>query len=132
LTEIGPKTSHTKDVILSDPNRTFSLLMMRLFRSEMNSKSARLRPAILIISETAFKEPSTDEAGDILRETLNSEGGDKWTEPLVEIVPDDATRIEVAIRRWTDDDENYVNLVVTTGGTGFAVKDITPEVGYRS
>jgi hypothetical protein len=132
FTQIGPKTSHTKDVILSDPNPTFSLPMVRLLRSEMSSKGARLRPAILIISETAFKEPATDKAGDVLRETLNSEGGDKWTEPLVEIVPDDATRIEVAIRRWTDDEEDYVNLVVTTGGTGFTVKDITPEVGCRS
>jgi gephyrin len=95
----------------------------------MNSENEQLRPAILIISDTAFRDPATDKAGDILCQTFASEGGDKWTEPLIETVPDDATRIELAVRRWTDDEKNYVNLVVTTGGTGFAVKDITPEVG---
>ena len=95
----------------------------------MHSEASQLRPAILIISETAFRVPATDRAGDLLRDTLKSEGGDKWTEPSVKIVPDDATEIQHAVQRWTDDEENYVNLVITTGGTGFAVKDITPEVG---
>lgn len=95
----------------------------------MSSDSAQLRPAILIISETAFADPSTDKAGDILRETLNVEGGGRWAEPLLEIVPDDATRIELAVQRWADDEKSYANLILTTGGTGFAVKDITPEVG---
>lgn len=94
----------------------------------MTSESGRLRPAVLIVSETAFKEPSTDKAGEILCHVFDSEGGDRWTAPVVEIVPDDAARIERAIRRWTDDEENSFNLIVTTGGTGFAVKDITPEV----
>jgi molybdopterin biosynthesis enzyme MoaB len=94
----------------------------------MNSESSRLRPAILIISETAFKDPTTDRAGDILRETLDAEGGDRWAEPLLEIVPDDAARIELAIRRWADDETNHVNLIITTGGTGFASRDVTPEV----
>ena len=97
----------------------------------MTTASLRLRPAILIVSDTASKDPATDKAGDILRGTLELEGGGKWGEPLVEIVPDDAGRIELAIRKWTDDEEPRVNLIVTTGGTGFAVKDITPEVGSR-
>ncbi len=95
----------------------------------MASETPRLRPAILIISETAFKEPATDKSGVILREVLDLEGGGRWTEPLVEIVPDDAKKIEQAVRKWTDDEKSYVNLVITTGGTGFAIKDITPEVG---
>jgi gephyrin len=97
----------------------------------MTSESSRLRPAILIISDTAFKDPATEKAGNILRETLELEGCDRWGEPLVEIVPDDAGKIECAIRKWTDDEDRGVDLVVTTGGTGFAVKDITPEVGRR-
>lgn len=94
----------------------------------MSEESSRLRPAILIISDTAFKDPTTDRAGNSLRETLSSEGNDQWSEPLVEIVPDDAMPIELAIRRWTDDEKNHANLIITTGGTGFAVNDITPEV----
>jgi gephyrin len=95
----------------------------------MASDTPRLRPAILIISDTAFREPATDKAGHLLRETLEAEGGNKWSEPVVEIVPDDASRIEDAVRKWTDDENNHVNLVLTSGGTGFAIKDITPEVG---
>lgn len=99
----------------------------------MNSGTTRLRPAILIISETAFQDPSLDQSEFVLRQVLGSEGDDRWTEPLVEVVPDDAWRIQRAVRGWTDDENNYVNLVITTGGTGFAVKDITPEVSclYR-
>ncbi|ERF68933.1 hypothetical protein EPUS_08167 [Endocarpon pusillum Z07020] len=93
----------------------------------MQSNASPLRPAILIISETAFKDPATDKAGNILRETLKAEGSDKWTEPWIEIVPDDATRIQNAVRKWTDDEHNNANMIITTGGTGFAVKDITPE-----
>lgn len=96
----------------------------------MQSHATALRPAILIISETAFDDPTTDKAGNVLCETLKAEGGDKWTEPWIEIVPDDATRIQNAVRRWTDDDHNSASLIITTGGTGFAVQDITPEVGH--
>ncbi len=98
----------------------------------MQSEANPLRPAILIISETAFKDPTTDRAGNVLRETLKAEGGDKWTEPWIEIVPDDATSIQNAVHKWTDDDQNSANMIITTGGTGFAVKDITPEVGIKS
>jgi Probable molybdopterin binding domain len=98
----------------------------------MAADDIRLKPAILIISETAFRDPTTDKAGDILRDTIASEGGNKWSEPLIEIVPDDATRIELAVRRWTDEEKDQVNLIITTGGTGFATKDITPEVGVAS
>lgn len=100
--------------------------------NKMQSEASPLRPAILIISETAFKDPASDKAGNILRETLKAEGSDKWTEPWIEIVPDDTTRIQNAVRKWTDDDHNSANMIITTGGTGFAVKDITPEVGHPS
>ncbi len=105
---------------------------MNTSMNKMQSEATPLRPAILVISETAFKDPATDKAGDILRETLKTEGGDNWTEPLIEIVPDDATRIQNAVRKWADDDHNSANMIITTGGTGFAVKDITPEAGLLS
>lgn len=96
----------------------------------MDMGNSRLRPAILIISDTASDDPATDRTGNILCELLQSEESrGQWEKPLVEIVPDDATRIQLAVRSWTDDEKNHVNLVVTSGGTGFAVKDITPEVG---
>ena len=41
------------------------------------------------------------------------------------IVPDEQGRIEAALRQWCD--REPVDLIVTTGGTGFAPRDVTPE-----
>lgn len=88
----------------------------------------RLKPAILVISDTASKDPSTDKSGDVLTKTFSTDGGRQWHAPLVKIVPDNVIEIQRTVQQWSDTGE-YFNLVITTGGTGFAVKDITPEVG---
>jgi gephyrin len=90
---------------------------------------ARLRPAVLVISDTASKDPSTDKAGNILADTFSADGGDQWRPPIVKIVPDSIIEIQQIVRQWSDN-EDYFNLIITTGGTGFAVKDVTPEVGF--
>jgi gephyrin len=87
-----------------------------------------LRPAILVISDTASKDPSTDNAGTVLTDTFSADGGNQWRSPLVKIVPDSIVEIQRSIQQWSDG-EDYFNLIITTGGTGFAVKDVTPEVG---
>jgi gephyrin len=89
---------------------------------------ARLRPAVLVISDTASKDPSTDKAGNVLTDTFSADGGDQWRPPLVQIVPDSIIEIQRTVQQWSDS-EDYFNLIITTGGTGFAVKDVTPEVG---
>jgi hypothetical protein len=88
---------------------------------------ASLRPAILVISDTAAKDPSTDKAGNLLTDTFAVDGGDRWHSPFVKIVPDSIIEIQRTIQQWSDG-EDYFNLIITTGGTGFAVKDVTPEV----
>ena len=88
-----------------------------------------LKPAILVVSDTASENPSTDKAGNALSETFASEGQDLWAPPTVAIVPDSVLEIQKTVQEWADG-ENYMNLVITTGGTGFAVKDYTPEVGH--
>jgi gephyrin len=93
-------------------------------------KDIKLRAAILIVSETASKDPSTDKSTDLLSEVFEREADQPWQVLANAIVPDDINLIQTAIRRWTDV-EDAVNLVVTSGGTGFAVKDVTPEVDYR-
>ena len=79
------------------------------------------------MSDTASRDPSTDKAGDTLAQTFASEGGDKWAAPLIKIVPDNVLGIQRTICQWADVEDAF-NLVVTTGGTGFALKDFTPEV----
>lgn len=87
---------------------------------------SKLRAAILIISETASKEPSTDKCIPVLQEAF---GGEQWTADETRIVPDDVLEIQRAMTRWTDG-EGAVNLVVTSGGTGFTGRDVTPEVSF--
>ena len=90
------------------------------------SGSNTLSAAILIISETATKDPSTDKGIPALQEVFKANG--RWGEVKTAIVPDDVLQIQRMITQWTDG-EDFVNLIVTSGGTGFATKDVTPEVG---
>jgi molybdopterin adenylyltransferase len=41
------------------------------------------------------------------------------------IIPDERPQIEAMLREWSD--EQHLNLVLTTGGTGLAPRDVTPE-----
>lgn len=87
----------------------------------------KLKAAILIVSETASKDPSTDKCIPVLKEVFNRLGSDQWDIATSEIVPDGIVEIQKFIKQWADR-ENTANLIITSGGTGFAVKDVTPEV----
>lgn len=91
------------------------------------SNSTRLRAAILIVSETASRDPSTDKGIPALQGVFSESGGEQWSAEETSIVADNALDIQRAITGWTDG-ENPVNLVITSGGTGFTQKDVTPEV----
>ncbi|KAK4696503.1 gephyrin, partial [Lecanoromycetidae sp. Uapishka_2] len=86
----------------------------------------RLTAAILIISDTASQDPPTDKAGDILSDVIAIHGNDQWNFTKREIVADDVFAIQRAVAKYCDG-EDYVNVLITTGGTGFATKDRTPE-----
>lgn len=86
----------------------------------------RLQAAVLIISDTASQDPSTDKAGAVLGDLIAIEGNDQWDITKHDIVPDDISAIQRAVIRFCDG-EDYVNFLITTGGTGFSAKDRTPE-----
>ncbi len=88
--------------------------------------NAKLKAAVLIVSDTAYKDPSTDEAGSVLCDAFASDGGDQWFVEEKQIVPDDVLSIQRHLMHWCDG-VNFMNLVITTGGTGFTTKDNTPE-----
>ena len=86
----------------------------------------RFKAAILIISDTASRDPSTDKTGDILSNVFQAESNNEWVIAHRQIIPDDVLAIQRAVTQYSDG-EDHVNFIITTGGTGFAVKDITPE-----
>ncbi|TEA20766.1 Gephyrin [Colletotrichum sidae] len=90
--------------------------------------AAPLKVALLIVSTTASKDPSTDKSELVLKDVIEQEGGGKWVVKESKIVQDHAPQIQRQIMLWADvGPEDGVNLILTTGGTGFAVSDSTPE-----
>ena len=86
----------------------------------------KLKANIIVVSDTAYKDPVSDKSGRVLTDVLAVDGSDSWlVEPPV-IVPDNVLSIQKEIQKAADR-EDPANLIVTTGGTGFAIKDITPE-----
>ncbi|KAK7956612.1 uncharacterized protein PG986_005834 [Apiospora aurea] len=94
----------------------------------MSGSSPPLRVALLIVSTTAAKDPSTDASGAVLKDVIEQEGGSRWQLIDTKIVPDVVAQIQRQIMLWADVAvPEGVNLILTTGGTGFAVADHTPE-----
>ena len=86
-----------------------------------------LKASIIVISDTASRDPSTDKCIPALLDVFHQHSSPNgWTVDYA-IVPDDIVKIQTAIKGRCDYAQHR-NLIVTSGGTGFAQKDITPEV----
>ncbi len=80
--------------------------------------------AILTVSDRCARGEVEDQSGPALVARLESGlPGAQVVERAV--VPDEIDAIQAVVRRWAD--EARVALIVTTGGTGFAPRDRTPE-----
>lgn len=82
-----------------------------------------MRIGILTVSDRAYRGEYEDQSGPALASALE----DFFQTPidLTHIVPDEFVEIKRAIEKWCDDAR--LDLIVTTGGTGFAPRDVTPE-----
>ena len=76
--------------------------------------------AVLTVSDTRTSED--DKSGDILAGRI-AEAGHRLVARA--IVPDDKAQIRVIVEGWTRDPT--VDVVITTGGTGFTGRDVTPD-----
>ncbi len=79
-----------------------------------------VRIAVLTVSDT--RTPSDDTSGDTLARLLQDDG---HTLAGRGIARDDVVDIQARVRAWITDPE--VDVVITTGGTGFTGRDVTPE-----
>lgn len=79
--------------------------------------------AVITVSDKGYKGQREDTSGPALVEILTEAG---YEVVYTEIVPDEHEAIRRALLKCTD--EKKIALVLTTGGTGFSPRDITPEV----
>ncbi len=83
-----------------------------------------VRIGILTVSDRAHQGVYQDRGGPAVVEYLNEVLLNKW-EAIAQIVPDEQELIAAALQQLAD--EQKCALVVTTGGTGPALRDVTPE-----
>lgn len=79
-----------------------------------------LRIAVLTISDSRTEE--TDKSGSFLAERLTTAGHELAGKAIVR---DEVDSIRAQARAWVDDEN--VDVIISTGGTGFSPRDVTPE-----
>jgi len=77
---------------------------------------------ILTVSDRGAKGEYEDRSGPIIAEIIGD--GTDWQVSHRAVVPDEIEIIANTLSQWCDEN---VQLILTTGGTGFAPRDITPE-----
>ena len=80
------------------------------------------RVGILTVSDKGARGERVDTSGAAVRELL---GGLDVQIERYEVVPDEQDVIAGRLRAWADEDR--LDLIVTTGGTGLSPRDVTPE-----
>jgi molybdopterin adenylyltransferase len=83
----------------------------------------RARVGILTVSDRGYRGEYRDLSGPVIRELIT--GRLAASVELEDIVPDERNVIAGTLLVWAD--EVGLDLVLTTGGTGFAPRDVTPE-----
>ena len=81
-----------------------------------------IRAVVITVSDRCARGERADESGAVLAELIQGMGA---TIVAKEILPDDLEPLAEKLRTYAD--RRDVNLVVTTGGTGFSPRDNTPE-----
>jgi molybdenum cofactor synthesis domain-containing protein len=86
--------------------------------------SEPIRVAIVTISDKASRGERVDLGGPAVREALTAGGLDTWIADE-RVIPDEAARIAEVLFHLSE--RSDVDLILTTGGTGLAPRDVTPQ-----
>lgn len=81
-----------------------------------------IQAAVLTISDSVNAGARQDRSGPAVRDRLEQLG---WSVTVMEVIPDEAE--EISRRLATLADGGQVSAIFTTGGTGVAARDVTPE-----
>ncbi|XP_076873804.1 gephyrin b isoform X8 [Brachyhypopomus gauderio] len=85
----------------------------------------QIRVGVLTVSDSCFHNLAEDRSGVNLKELVHDPSLLGGTISAYKIVPDEIDEIKETLVDWCDEKE--LNLILTTGGTGFAPRDVTPE-----
>ena len=85
---------------------------------------SKAKIGIVTVSDRASAGIYEDLSGKAIIDTLNAYLTSAW-EPVYQVIPDEQDQIEATLIRLAD--EEHCCLIVTTGGTGPAKRDVTPE-----
>ena len=77
---------------------------------------------ILTVSDRSSRGERADASGPLVRQMAQQQG---WTVERQALVPDELAAIKATLTNWAD--VVRLDLILTTGGTGFAPRDVTPE-----
>jgi molybdenum cofactor synthesis domain-containing protein len=81
-----------------------------------------IRFGILTLSDRSSRGERADSSGPALAKLIYGEG---WSVVRQELLPDDEVSIREKLISWADGGE--MDVILTTGGTGFSSRDVTPE-----
>lgn len=81
-----------------------------------------LRVAILTVSDRSSRGERPDASGPALVKACEE---NRWTVAATTIIPDEQNAISAKLIEWADSER--LDIILTTGGTGFAPRDVTPE-----
>ena len=81
-----------------------------------------MRIGVLTISDKGARGERADTSGPAIVEMVAAIGGEAVQRG---IVPDESEAIQATLKHWADD--MHLDLILTTGGTGLASRDVTPE-----
>ena len=81
-----------------------------------------LRCGIMTVSDRSYRGERADGSGPILVDRILQL---EWQVSATVVVPDEADKISQQLAAWSD--QGMIDLILTTGGTGFAPRDVTPE-----
>lgn len=85
-------------------------------------RAMAIRVGILTVSDAASRGERVDTSGAAIRGVIEAAGAEVVR---YAIVPDERDRIASVLREWCD--AGSADIVLTTGGTGLAARDVTPE-----
>jgi molybdopterin adenylyltransferase len=85
-------------------------------------EKGKMRTGVLTLSDKGSLGARVDTSGAAIRELLTRVGGDVQR---YLIVPDEEVAIAAVLRTWADTDG--LDVILTTGGTGLAPRDVTPR-----